>query len=167
MYDKSDLTKETFIITLNKKISIMVQSVILMKKQNEIFKIVTPEEILKFYVNKGITKNSLSFQLTSVSGKLPKLEVKIFYNHSLTKIGEKRKRQIAEPIETAIICAQQNFEIPGGLNPVQIEIEDDSILNMLKRYKNVVYRLTPFELLFTASLKNNTEQISITCRELK
>ena len=66
-----------------------------------------------------------------------------------------------------IICAQQNFEIPGGLNPVQIEIEDDSILNMLKRYKNVVYRLTPFGLLFTASLKNNTEQISITCRELK
>ena len=42
-----------------------------------------------------------------------------------------------------IICAQQNFEIAGGLNPVQIEIEDDRVLNILKRHKNAVYRLTP------------------------
>ena len=51
----------------------MVQSVIFIKKtENEIFKIVTREEILKFYINKDITKNSLSFQLTS--GKIPKVE---------------------------------------------------------------------------------------------
>ena len=30
-----------------------------------------------------------------------------------------------EPIETIIIRAQQNFEVAGGLNPIQIEIEDD------------------------------------------
>ena len=36
----------------------MVQSVILIKKtETEIFKIVTPEEILKFNVNKDMTKN--------------------------------------------------------------------------------------------------------------
>ena len=39
---------------------------------------------------------------------------------------------MTEPIETVIICAQQNFEIAGGLNPVQIEIEDDRVLNILK-----------------------------------
>ena len=37
---------------------------------------------------------------------------------------------------------------------------------MLKRYKNVVYRLTPLGILFPASVKNDTEQIFITCREL-
>ena len=37
-----------------------------------------------------------------------------------------------ELIETVIICAQQNFEIAGGLNSVQIEIDDDRILNILK-----------------------------------
>ena len=37
-----------------------------------------------------------------------------------------------EPIETVVIRLQQSFEIAGGLNPVQIEIEDDRILNMLK-----------------------------------
>ena len=40
-----------------------------------------------------------------------------------------------EPIETVIIRAQQNFEIVGGLNPIQIEIEDDQVLNMLKNIK--------------------------------
>ena len=30
-----------------------------------------------------------------------------------------------EHIETIIMRAQQNFEIVGGLNPVQLETEDD------------------------------------------
>ena len=42
---------------------------------------------------------------------------------------------MAEPIETVIICVQQSFEIAGGRNPVQIEIEHDIVLNMLKSIK--------------------------------
>ena len=38
-----------------------------------------------------------------------------------------------EPIETIIIRAQQNFEVVGGLNLIQIEIEDDRIINTLKK----------------------------------
>ena len=34
-----------------------------------------------------------------------------------------------EPINTLIIRAQQDFDIDGGLNPVQIQIRDDTILN--------------------------------------
>ena len=71
-----------------------------------------------------------------------------------------------EPIETIIIHAQQSFEIADGLNPVQIEIDDDRVLNIFKKYKNVRYRLTPLELLFPASIKNDTEQIFLTCRDL-
>ena len=58
MYDKSDVIKETFISALNKKISIYGSISYFNKKtETEIFKIVTPEEILKFNVNKDITKN--------------------------------------------------------------------------------------------------------------
>ena len=32
---------------------------------------------------------------------------------------------MSEPIDTIIIRAQQNFAVAGGLNPIQIEIEDD------------------------------------------
>ena len=71
-----------------------------------------------------------------------------------------------EPIETVITRAQLSFEIAGALNPVQIEIDDDRVLNILKRYKNVRYRLTPLGILFPTSVKNDTEQIFLTCREL-
>ena len=40
---------------------------------------------------------------------------------------------MSEPIETIIIRAQQDFAVVGGLNPVQIEIKDDRIINMLKK----------------------------------
>ena len=37
---------------------------------------------------------------------------------------------------------------------------------MLKKHKNVIYKLTPLWILFPASIKNNIEQIFITCRKL-
>ena len=42
---------------------------------------------------------------------------------------------MAEPIETIIIRAQQDFDIVGGLDPIQIEIEYDRIINTLKNTK--------------------------------
>ena len=108
----------------------------------------------------------MSFQLTDITGELSKVKDKKIYNRSLTRVGEKRKRQMAEPIETVLIRAQQSFDIAGGLNPVQIEIDNNRILNILKKYKNGRYRLTPLGLLFPASTKNDTDQIFITSREL-
>ena len=40
-----------------------------------------------------------------------------------------------EPTGTIIIRVQQNFQIVGGLNPVQIKIEDDRITKALKNIK--------------------------------
>ena len=71
-----------------------------------------------------------------------------------------------EPIETVIIRAQQNFGVAGGLNPIQIKIEDDRVLNMLKKRKNVIYKLTPIGILFPECIQNDTRQVFITCREL-
>ena len=73
---------------------------------------------------------------------------------------------MSQPIETVIIRAQQNFDVVGGLNPIQIEIEDDGIINNFKKFKNVSYKITPLGLLFPASLKNDTKQIFITGKEL-
>ena len=84
------------------------------------------------------------------------------------RLGRKRKLAMQEPIDTIIVCAQQNFDIVGGLNPIQIELEVDRILNALKKYKNVLYRVTPLSLLLPASTTNDTNQIYIfiTCRQL-
>ena len=71
-----------------------------------------------------------------------------------------------EPIDTIIIRAQQDFDIDGGLNPVQIQIRHDTILNQLKKYKYVIYKITPLGLLFPASIKNDTNLIFVTANNL-
>ena len=121
---------------------------------------------MKVFVDKDKNKNSLSSQLTNISAKIPKLKDKTVYNFLLTRIGQKRKKQMAEPIVKVIIWAQQSFEIAGGLNLVQITVEDDRLLNIFKKYENVLNRLTPLGILFPVSVKNNTEQIFLTSREL-
>ena len=50
-------------------------------------------------------------------------------------LGRKSKLPMQKPIETVGIRAQQNFETVGGFNPIQIEIEDDRVVNMLKNIK--------------------------------
>ena len=70
------------------------------------------------------------------------------------------------PIETIIIRAQQNVDFDGGLNPIEIEIKDDRITNLFKKYKNVVYKITPLGILFPASIRNDITQIFILGKNL-
>ena len=71
-----------------------------------------------------------------------------------------------EPIEIVIVRGQQKFDLHDILNPIEIEINDDRILNTLKKHKNVYYRLTSIGILFPSSVTNDTKQIFVTCREL-
>ena len=68
---------------------------------------------------------------------------------------------MSEPIETIIVKAQQDFDVVGVLNPIQIEISDDRVINTLKKYKNVVYKIIRLGLLFPATITNETSQIFI------
>ena len=73
---------------------------------------------------------------------------------------------MAEPIKTVIARIQKKFEIENKLNPFEIEINNDRVLNILKKYKNVYYEPTPFGILFSSSVTNNSKQIFVTCRKL-
>ena len=73
---------------------------------------------------------------------------------------------MAELIESVIIQGQQKFELNDILNPVETEINDDRILNILKKYKNVYYKLASLGILFLASIASDTKLIFVTCREL-
>ena len=107
----------------------------------------------KFLLKKNTLKKELKFQLTNIGRKNPKVKDSKIYDFSVIRLGKKRKINMAQPIETIVVCAQQNFEIAGGLNPIKIEIEDDRVINILKKYKNVVYKVTPLSILFSASIK--------------
>ena len=66
---------------------------------------------------------------------------------------------MSELIEMIIIRAQQDFDVAGGLSPIQIEIKDDRLTNIFKKYKNVVYKITPLGIFFPASVTNDTNQV--------
>ena len=124
-------------------------------------KIIRPENLLKFLVNRDTIRSNRSFLLTSISGTVPTLKDKKIHDLSLTRLGRKRKLPMWEPIETVIIRAQQNFEVAGGVNLVQIELEDDRLLNLLKKHKNVAYKLTSLEILFPGSYKIIEDKYSL------
>ena len=69
-------------------------------------------------------------QLAHVNGSEIKTSDKKIYNFSITKLGKRKKKTMSEPIETIIVKAQQDFDVVGSLNPIQIEINDDRVLNI-------------------------------------
>ena len=81
----------------------------------------------------------------------------------LVQLGKKRKM---EPVETVIVCGQQNFELQNQLNPVGIKIGDDQIINLLKKYRGTLYQFTLIGFLFLSSVTKDTHQIFVTCHEL-
>ena len=121
---------------------------------------------LKVFVPKDTVKNSPDFKLTKINGSLPAVRDKKVRNFSFTKIGTKRKKQMNEPIQTVIIRNQQKFDPHDILNPIEIEINDGRILNILKRHKYTYCKLTPIGILFPSSVTNDAKQINVTCGEL-
>ena len=96
----------------------------------------TSSDFLKFLVEKKSLKSNLKLQLAQIDGSEVKTSDNKIHHFSITKLGKRRKKGMSEPIETIIIRAQQDFV--GGLNPIQIEIKDDRVTNIFKKYKNVV-----------------------------
>ena len=167
MYDKSNLIKKTFVTAINKQLSLYGSfSYFSGKTSVSNLKLISSSDFLKFLIEKKSLKDNLKLQLAYVDGSEVKTSDKKIYDFSITKLGKRRKSIMSEPIETIIIRAQQDFDVVGGLNPIHIEISDDRILNILKKYKNVVYKITPLGLLFPATVTNNTNFIFITAKKL-
>ena len=126
--------------------------------------LISTESLLKFFIEKKLLKSDLKFQLKHIDGSEVKTSDRKIHNLSITKLGKRKKRNMSEPIETVIIRAQQ--VVVGGLNPIQIEINVDRIINILKKYKNFVYKIILLGLLFPATIKNDTAQVLILAKKL-
>ena len=120
----------------------------------------------KFFIEKKSLKDNLKLQIAYINGSNVKTEDKKTHDFSITKLGKRRKNMLSEPIETIIVTAQQDFDIVGGLNPIQIQITDDTVLNLLQKYKNFAYKITPLGLLFPASITNDTNHIFISANNI-
>ena len=88
------------------------------------------------------------------------------HNFSITRLGKRQKNLLWNPIDAIIISAQQDLDVVGGLNSIQVEIKDSRIINRLTKYKNKAYKITPLGLLFPASITNNTNHLIITSTKI-
>ena len=120
-------------------------------------------ELLECDIENDTITNPFNFQL---NGTNVEIIDKRKHDFSVTKLGNKRQKQTMEPLETLIIRGQQSFELHDQTNPIQITIDDDRVLNTLKKYAGVFYKFTSIGLLFPASVNNNTNQIFVTFRKL-
>ena len=123
LYDKSFLIKKTFVTALNKQLSLYGSfSYFSGKTAATSLKLLSSNDFLKFLVEKKSLRENLKFQLAHVDGSDVETSDKKIHNFSITKLGKRRKTIMSEPIETTIIRTQQNFDVVGGLNPIQTEI---------------------------------------------
>ena len=104
--------------------------------------------------------------LAYLNGSVVNTSDQKIHDFSITRLGKRKKPMQAEPKDTLVIRAQQDFDVVGGLNPFQVEISDSRIINMLTKYKNTVCKITPLGFLFPASKTNNTGRIIITSRKI-
>ena len=168
LYDKSNPIKKTFVSAINKQLSLYGSfSYFSGNAAAKNLDLITTSNFLKFFIEKNkVLKDNLKLQLAYVNGSKVETIDKKIHNFSITKLGKRRKMMSQEPIDTIIIRAQQDFDIDGGLNLVKIQIRDETILNQLKKYKNVVYNITPLGMLFPASIQNDTNLIFITANNI-
>ena len=96
---------------------------------------------LKFLIEKKSLKDNLKLQIAYENGSDVNTEDKKIHDFSITKLRKRKKNMLSEPIKPLIVRAQQNFDVAGGLNPIQVQITDETALNLLKKYKNVAYKV--------------------------
>ena len=165
LYDKSNLIKKTFVTAINKQLS-LYGSFSYFSGKTSIKDLKLINSPLIFLIEKRSLKENLKIQLAYINGSDVKTEDKKIHDFSITKLGKRQKSMLSLPIETIIVRAQQDFDIVGGLNPIQIQITNDTVLNLLQKYKNFAYKVTPLGLLFPASITNNTTHIFITANNI-
>ena len=96
----------------------------------KILNLVKTNDFLKFFIEKKkALKDNLQLHLDYVNGSNVETTDNKIHNFLKTKLGKRRRNMTLEPVDTIIIRAQQDFDIDGGLNPVQIQLNDEKILN--------------------------------------
>ena len=73
-------------------------------------------------MEKKSLKDNLKLQIGHVNGSEVKTNDNKIHDFPITKLGKRRKHMLPELIETVIIRAQQDFDVFGGLNPIQFKL---------------------------------------------
>ena len=107
-----------------------------------------------FTIKSKKEKSELNLQISKVSGKkIVTIDLKI-YGLQLAWLS-KRKRSLMVVIDFILIKGQQSFEDEAKINPIEMTIENDKILNLFEKYRNNSVKFKLEGLLFSISIKND------------
>ena len=88
----------------------------------------------------------------------------IVATEKLTRLGQKRK--ISEVAETFLVKALQSYDRYTVLNPLQINLSSNYLNQKTNDFKGFVYEVLLKNILFSASISNDTQNVFITCSNL-
>ena len=168
------MINEAYVSELNENISIYGLIAFLGKTNNKDNKLhlITPKHKLKFSLKKDGYKNKIELKLEKVRTKTSlsilrdnALNFGILWTKRNKTIGKKRAMS-HQIIDTVHILGLQNFDDYGRLNPVEVTINLNNIIEILSNYKRYKFRFIIKSLLFSRNLQNNTDVIFVTCDSL-
>ena len=163
MYDNQSIINETFVSEVGKKISLIGVSAGSSGK----IELVTSKNKLKFNVKENQILPLFSIGIAPVTAskknrfKQEKINILI-----ISAPAKTRKRKMTEVVETLLIKALQNFDNYTVLNPLDIDIRSNYMTEKINSYKGHVYQVLIRNLLFSANIANETQQLFIVCYNL-
>ena len=172
LYDNKSLVRETFITELNKKIYLIGSIAFYDKgiKTGKAF-LVENDRKLKFDFKENQIVENLIFNLSHAtkSAKILLKENNIYNfllisTEKLTRIGQKKK--MVEIIDKIIVKALQNYDKYTTLNPLEINLQSNYLSKIIDDYKGFVFEVRLINVLFSANITNDTQNIFITCQNL-
>ena len=170
LYDNLNIIKETFVSELNKKVSLLggVWYYVKANSKDGKIELVTPRNKLKFDIKQNISLPELSLSIAPViaSQKLNLRERKIKNLLIISTFSKNRKRKMRDILDTIMIKALQKFENYMVLNPLDIDIRSNYMTKILDDFKYSTYQVMLKNILFSANIVNDTQQIFITCYNL-
>ena len=172
LYDNNALIRETFIKEINKKVN-LIGSIAFYEKAEKSGKslLITSGTKLKFDLKENQLTENFNFNLshTNASSKIlfKKNEIHnllIVATEKLTRIGQKRK--MVEVIDTIIVKALQSYDKYSTLNPLDINLNSNYLNKIIHDYKGFVFEIRLINVLFSANIQNETQNIFLTCQNL-
>ena len=144
-YDKAVKTGKAFLIESDRKLKFDF-------KQNQV------AEDLSFNVSHTTKSAKILLKEDNIHNFL------LISTEKLTRVGQKRK--MTEIIDKVIVKALQSYDKYTTLNPLEINLQSNYLSKIIDDYKGFVFEVRLINVLFSANITNDTQNIFVTCQNL-
>ena len=171
LYDNQNIIKETFISEINKKVCLIgtISFFDKVKDSGEIYLINNKNKLLsRLKTNKILNKLSFNLSPTVASQKIKftKKQINNILIASSARISAGQKRKMVEVLDTLFVKALQSYDKYTILNPLDIDIRSNYLTDKINEYKGLIYEVCIRNILFSFAIKNETQNIFLTSRNL-